>query len=51
MVIPWGDLIGMRNRIAHDYLGTDYNLLYQVGKSKVPELRKQILAILNKNRS
>ena len=36
----------MRDRLIHGYFVVDYDLVWDVGRSRVPELRKQIAAIL-----
>ncbi len=28
--IRWNDIVGFRNRIVHDYGGTDYSIIYEV---------------------
>lgn len=44
--IDWKAMAGMRDRLIHDYLGTDYELVWDVVIHKVPLLKKQIQAIL-----
>ena len=40
--IPWGDMIGLRNRIIHDYDGLDFDILYNIIKKMLPELRSKL---------
>ena len=40
--IPWGDIIGLRNRISHDYFGLDEKVLWQTIKESLPELKIEI---------
>ena len=36
--IPWPDIRGMRNRVAHDYLGVDLKVLWQTAREDLPSL-------------
>ena len=36
--IPWADIIGMRHKVVHDYLGVDEDIVWQVAKEDLPEL-------------
>lgn len=36
--IPWSDLIGQRNILAHEYGQIDYELLYKTATEDVPQL-------------
>jgi uncharacterized protein with HEPN domain len=36
--IPWSDLIGQRNILAHEYGQIDHELLYKTATEDVPEL-------------
>ncbi len=36
--IPWRDIIGMRNRIAHGYFELDADLVYEAIRNDIPEL-------------
>jgi len=40
-------MAGMRDRLIHDYMGVDYELVWGVIQSRIPELKKQIGAVLN----
>ena len=31
--IPWADIIGMRHKVVHDYLGVDEDIVWQVVRS------------------
>lgn len=41
--IPWIDIIGMRNRIAHGYFELDADILLDAVKNGIPPLREAIL--------
>lgn len=37
--IPWGDIIGFRNGIVHDYGHTDYKIVYETAVNDLKDLR------------
>ncbi len=44
--ISWMDMIGMRNRIVHEYLRVDYDIVWRVATEDVPELITELEKIL-----
>ena len=38
----------MRDRLIHDYMGINYNIVWDVAKNKIPELLEQIAKIIDK---
>jgi uncharacterized protein with HEPN domain len=36
--IPWSDIIGMRHKVVHDYLGIDEDIVWQVVSEDLPPL-------------
>ncbi len=43
--IPWRDIIGTRNRLIHDYLEIDKDLIWQIIVKHLPELKQKIADI------
>jgi uncharacterized protein with HEPN domain len=46
--IPWKKIIGLRNRIAHDYFGIDLKLVWKIVKEELPELKPAIQRLSKK---
>lgn len=38
--IPWGDIVGFRNGLVHEYGKTDYSTVYEVVSKDVYELKE-----------
>lgn len=36
--IPWADIRGMRNKVAHEYFGVDLKILWQTVREDLPPL-------------
>jgi len=45
--VPWLEIKGFRNMVAHEYFGIDAEEVWQITKSNLPELEKIIQKILN----
>jgi len=44
--LPWTDMAGMRDKIAHFYFGIDYSIVWKVIKERLPEIKPVIQEML-----
>jgi uncharacterized protein with HEPN domain len=44
--IPWQDIVGMRHKVVHDYLGVDDDIVWQVVTGDLPPLIASLEKIL-----
>ena len=44
--LPWADMAGMEDKIAHFYFGIDYTIVWEVIKERLPEIKPIIQKIL-----
>jgi uncharacterized protein with HEPN domain len=45
--IPWNDIKGLRNLIAHDYFGTDPEEVWQIVQHHLPTFKLQVEELLD----
>lgn len=45
--LPWRQVIATRNRLIHAYLGIDADTVWSIVSEDVPELRRELLRLLN----
>ncbi len=44
--IEWKKIAGLRDVLSHEYFGINYNILWDIVKNKIPELKEQIKKII-----
>lgn len=49
--IPWADIVGMRHKVVHDYLGVDEDIVWQVVTEDLPQLLPTLESILPQRRA
>lgn len=44
--IPWRKMYGLRNLIAHEYFGVDYEMIWEIAKKNLPQNKLDIEKII-----
>ena len=45
-IIEWSQIVGMRNVFVHEYFGIDTNLVWEIIKKDIPELKEKIKLVI-----
>jgi uncharacterized protein with HEPN domain len=40
--IPWRDIIAMRNKLVHDYMGVDLEAVWETARKDIPILKSAL---------
>ncbi|MFB3902266.1 MAG: DUF86 domain-containing protein [Acidobacteriota bacterium] len=40
--IPWNQIAGLRNRVIHEYFGLDLEIIWQIIRHDLPQLKAQL---------
>ena len=43
--VPWGRIVGLRNRVVHGYFDVDLELVWEIVRVELPELKARLLAL------
>jgi len=46
--IPWKDMVGMRDKLIHDYLGVDLDAVWDTVEKDIPALKNRLRDLIEK---
>ncbi|MBC8487202.1 MAG: DUF86 domain-containing protein [Bacteroidetes bacterium] len=49
--IPWKKMYGLRNLIAHEYFGIDYEMIWEISKNNLPQNSIDLRKIIEMEKS
>ena len=44
--VPWRDIVGLRNRIVHEYFRLDLNVIWEIVQKDLPVLLQKVLPLV-----
>lgn len=45
--VPWQDIGAMRDRLIHQYFGTNWEIVWDVIQAKLPELEREVAGLID----
>ncbi len=49
--IPWRKMVGLRNLIAYEYFGIDYEMIWEIAKKNLPQNQIDLQKIIKKEKA